>query len=609
MSFLPITNPNNEKFDFVMITCDAYTDHPSFGHAIISRIIESYGFTIGIIPQPQKDDDYLVFGEPNVAFVISGGVVDSMVNNYTVAKRKRTVDVYSDEGKFGLRPDRQLTVYSKKVKELYPNSPLIIGGIEASLRRFAHYDYWSDTVMPSLLVDTNADLLVYGMGEKPFFDILKLVKKGVPIKNIKDVRGTSYLAEYDDLSKKVKEEFNTYAFCPSYEEVKADKLKYVEAFNLQTKYNDFYIGKPIVQRHGKKYVVQNLPQKPLTEKEMDWVYDLPYERTFHPSYKHIPAIDEVKFSITAQRGCFGCCMYCAITYHTGRIVQKRSKESIVKEAILMTKDKDFKGYIHDVGGPTANFRNPSCEKQYEKGACTTKYCIGSTVCPNLKVDHSEYLDILRTLRNLDGVKKVFVRSGIRFDYLMMDKNKEFFKELVKYHVSGQLKVAPEHTEKNVLMAMNKPNNDVYQNFCREYFAECKKVGKEQYIVPYLISSHPGCTHSDAINLAVKLKNDKVHPEQVQDFYPTPSTKSTCAYYTGIDPDTMQEIYVAKSPKEKKMQRALLQYDNPKNYDIVLEALKIAGREDLIGYGANCLIKPKKTPVTNKSYTKRNYKRK
>lgn len=608
MSFLPVTKEEvNLPVDFVMITCDGYCDHPSFGHAIISRIIEAYGFTIGIIPQPQKDSDYLEFGTPKQAFIVSGGVVDSMVNNYTVAKKQRTVDVYSPGGKFGIRPDRQVTVYSKNIKRLFPNSALIIGGIEPSLRRFSHYDYWSDSVMPSIMIDTDCDLLVYGMGEKPFFDMLKLARKGIPIAKLRDIRGTMYKSTYEDLPKKVQAEFNTYAFCPSYEEVCKDKRKYVEAFNIQSQNNDFYNGKPVVQKHGKYYLVQNLPQLPLTVEEMDWVYALPYMRTYHPMYKEgLPAIEEVKYSITAQRGCFGCCNYCAITYHMGRIVQKRSKQSILAEAKLFTEDKDFKGNIHDVGGPTANFHNPSCDKQLTKGACTNKYCIGSEVCKNLKVDHTEYLDILRSLRQMEGIKRVFIRSGIRFDYLLYDKNKEFFKELIKYHVSGQLKVAPEHTEPEVLKAMNKPKNEVYQQFCKEYFSESKKIGKNQYVVPYLISSHPGSTLDDAINLALYLKSINYHPEQVQDFYPTPSTKSTCMYYTGINPDTMQEIYVPKTREEKRMQRALLQYNNPKNYDLIEKALKITNRTNLIGYTKDCLIKPRpsiaKSKMSNKIST-------
>lgn len=605
MSFLPIKKEElNTTPDFVMITCDAYCDHPSFGHAIISRIIESYGFTIGIIPQPVKDSDYMEFGEPKYAFVLSGGVVDSMVNNYTVAKRKRTEDVYSEGGKFGIRPDRQVTVYSKNIKRLFKNTPLIIGGIEPSLRRFAHYDYWADKVMPSIMIDSDCDLLIYGMGEKPFFEILEMVNKGIPVRNIKNVRGTMYKSKYENLSKKVKEEFYGYRFCPSCEEVMQDKKKYVQAFNIQSKNNDFYNGKVVVQKHADYYVIQNLPQKPLTVEELDKVYSLPYMRTYHPMYKEgLPAIEEVKFSITAQRGCFGCCNYCAITYHMGRIVQKRSKQSILDEAEIFLRDKDFKGNIHDVGGPTANFHNPSCDKQLTNGACTDKYCIGSKVCKNLKVDHTEYLDILRSLRQLKGVKNVFIRSGIRFDYILYDKNKDFFKELIRYHVSGQLKVAPEHTEANVLEAMNKPNNGVYRQFCAEYFKESKLVGKNQYIVPYLISSHPGSTLNDAVNLALYLKSINYHPEQVQDFYPTPSTKSTCMYYTGINPDTMQEIYVPKSKEEKQMQRALLQYNNPKNYDLIEKALKLTNRLNLIGFSKDCLIKPRPS-VHNKTIQKR-----
>ncbi|MEG2453497.1 MAG: YgiQ family radical SAM protein, partial [Clostridia bacterium] len=476
--------------DFVLVTGEAYVDHPSFGHAIISRLVESLGFSIAIIPQPQKDSDYTEFGEPKHAFLVSQGVVDSMVNNYTVAKIRRTKDVYSEGGVFGLRPDRATIVYTKNLKRIFPNTAVIIGGIEPSLRRFAHYDYWSDTVMPSILVDAPADLLMYGMGEKPFTELLAMVKNGVPIDKIKNIRGTAYISDYDSLPLKIKDEFYKNLICPTFEEVKADKLKYVKAFNIQANGNDFTDDRVIIQKHGKKYVVQNPAQYPLTPSEMDKSYALPYERTFHPMYtKGVPSIEEVKFSITSTRGCFGNCNYCALTYHMGRVVQKRSKQSIVEEAKNFVYESDFKGYIHDVGGPTANFRNPACAKQVKNGVCSDKNCIGFTPCQNLVVDHREYLDILRELRAIEGVKKVFIRSGIRYDYLMLDKNKEFFAELVKYHISGQLKIAPEHSQNSVLKLMNKAPFEVYQKFYDEFYKLTKKEGKEQYLVPYFISSH------------------------------------------------------------------------------------------------------------------------
>ncbi len=597
MSFLPVTKEelNNEQPDFILISADAYVDHPSFGVAIISRVIESKGFTIGIIPQPTCDADYKKLGTPKYAFLISGGVVDSMVNNYTVAKIRRKEDDYSEGGIAGKRPDRATTVYSKNLKRLFPSVPVILGGLEASLRRFAHYDYWADKVMPSILVDSNADLLIYGMGERPLWDILDLLKRGANILNIKDIRGTAYLSEYDNLPSKLKEQIKTgeAIFCPTFDEVRTDKKLYVKAFNLQSKNNDAFSSKVVIQKHGNKYVVQNLPQIPLSVEEMDSVYALPYERTYHPMYtKGVPAIEEVKFSLTSVRGCFGCCSYCAITFHQGRFVQKRSENSIVDEAKLFIKDKDFKGYIHDVGGPTANFRDPACEKQRKLGACKDKQCIGFTPCKNMKVTHTEYLHLLRTLRNLKGVKKVFIRSGIRFDYLMMDENDEFFKELVEHHISGQLKVAPEHTEDSVLKLMNKPSFKVYKNFKKKYDDYNAKLGKKQYLVPYLISSHPGCTLQDAIKVAEYLAQIGYMPEQVQDFYPTPSTKSTCMYYTSINPETGEEIFVPKTAEEKRMQRALLQYRKPENYEVVKEALIKANRTDLIGFSKGCLIKPK-----------------
>ncbi|MDR3263381.1 MAG: YgiQ family radical SAM protein, partial [Clostridiales bacterium] len=509
-------------------------------------------------------------------------------------------DVYSEGGQAGKRPDRALTVYCNKLKKLFPDSVIIAGGIEASLRRFAHYDYWDDRVMPSVLLDSKADLIIYGMGEKPLFEILSLIKKGVPAGDIKDVRGTLYAAEYDSFSAKLKEKIAVHeaVFCPTAQEVMTDKIKYIKAFNIQTENNDPYSAKAVIQKHGSVYVVQNPPAFPLTVAEVDAVYALPYERTYHPMYiGGIPAITEVKYSLTSSRGCFGGCNYCALNYHQGKIIQKRSKESILAEAERFLGEKDFKGIINDVGGPTANFRNQACAKQKTAGACTKKDCIGFGVCKNLDIDHSEYLDVLKSLRELDGVRKVFVRSGIRYDYLMYDGNESFFDELVKYHISGQLKVAPEHCADSVLKLMNKPQFKLYEAFRDKFYAKCKRYGKEQYLVPYFISSHPGSTLNDAVALAVYLKSIGSMPEQVQDFYPTPSTKSTTMFYTELNPDTMESVYVAKDAESKKMQRALLQYRKKENYDIVKKALITAGRSDLIGFSPDCLIKPLKEEIT------------
>ena len=597
MAFLPTEKHEiADRVDLVYVIGEAYVDHPSFGHAIVSRLIQSMGLSIAIITEPQKDEDYCIFGEPKMGFLVSSGVVDSMVNNYTVAKIRRSRDVYSEGGQVGLRPDRAVDVYCNTLKRLYPDSAIVIGGIEASLRRFAHYDYWADKVLPSILVSSHADLLIYGMGERPIKEIVGYLKRGVPLSKIKDVRGTCYLSDFDTLPNKIKEDIDSRkaVFCESYEAVKSDKLAYVRAFNTQTKTNDHAHGKVVLQKHGDKYLVQNPMQLPMSSKEMDEIYALPYERTYHPKYtKGVPAIEEVKYSITSVRGCYGNCNYCAIAYHQGRVVQKRSKESIVQEAVEFTKDTEFKGYIHDVGGPTANFRDPACAKQWDKGVCPDRQCIGYKPCPNMKVDHSEYLDLLRTLRKLEGVKKVFIRSGIRYDYAMYDDSDEFIEEVIKYHVSGQLKVAPEHVSDNVLKNMNKPSFDLYLKFKQKFDDINKKLGKKQYLVPYLISSHPGCTLNDAINLALYLKSIGYMPEQVQDFYPTPSTKSTCMYYTGINPDTMQEVYVPRSKREKQLQRALMQYRKKENYNLVKEALIEAGRQDLIGFKESCLIKPLK----------------
>ncbi len=609
MSFLAVKKEelNGMQPDFVYVTGEAYCDHPSFGTAIITRMLEHEGFLVAIISQPQKDSDYTEFGCPKYGFFVSSGVVDSMVNNYTVAKIPRTRDVYSEGGDVGKRPDRAVTVYTKALKRLFPNTPVVIGGIEASLRRFAHYDYWADKVLPSILVDSGADLLIYGMGETPILDIASRIKKGIPLNKMRDIEGICYLERFENLSKKLKSQIEEHSalFCPGFEEVVESKKSYVKAFNMQSQNNDHLTGKILLQKQvDGKYLVQNIPQRACSVEEMDMVYSLPYERTYHPMYtRGVPAIEEVKFSVTSQRGCFGGCSYCAITYHQGRIIQKRSKESIIREVKIFTQDKDFKGYVHDVGGPTANFRNIACKYQKKSGVCLKKNCIGYKPCANLEVSHTEYLDLLRELRELEGVKKVFIRSGIRYDYLMMDGSDEFLIELIKHHVSGQLKVAPEHTEDSVLKLMNKPPFRVYKEFKAKYDSINQRLGKKQYLVPYLISSHPGCTIVDAVRLAEYLKSINYMPEQVQDFYPTPSTKSTCMYYTGLNPDTLEEIFVPKSKEEKRMQRALLQYRKKENYDIVHKALELAGRKDLIGFGANCLIKPTKEEAIQNSLDK------
>ncbi len=611
--FLPVTREElGCQPDIVYVIGEAYVDHPSFGHAIVSRVIEQEGLKIAMLPQPMSDSDYQRFGQPKYGFFVTSGVVDSMVNNYTVAKIRRTRDVYSEGGEMGRRPDRCVDVYCRNLKRLYPDSPIVIGGIEASLRRFAHYDYWADKVLPGILVSSGADLLIYGMGERPLREICTMLKRGIPLSKIRDVRGTCYLSKFDDLSKKLRQEIEQgeVAFCPSFENVSTNKAEYVKAFNEQAKNNDAIVGRVLVQKHGDRYLVQNKMQFPLTSKEMDEVYSLPYERTYHPMYtKGVPAIEEVKFSLTSVRGCFGNCNYCAITYHQGRVVQKRSKENIVEEAKKLIADKDFKGYIHDVGGPTANFRDPACHKQLKQGVCTTRNCMGWQKCPALEVSHEEYIDLLRTLRSLEGVKKVFVRSGIRFDYIMYDKSDRFLRELVEHHVSGQLKVAPEHVSDNVLSKMNKPPFSVYLDFKKKFDEINQKLNKKQYLVPYLISSHPGCTLEDAINLALYLKSINYMPEQVQDFYPTPSTRSTCMYYTGIDPDTMKEVYVPRTKEEKMMQRALMQYRKKTNYHIVKEALIRAGRTDLIGFGEHCLIKPTHEEAVANRYGKQTNERK
>ncbi|MBP5308456.1 MAG: YgiQ family radical SAM protein [Clostridia bacterium] len=614
MMFIPVkreelNNPN--EVDFVLISSDAYVDHPTFGHAIIGRLVQSLGFSVGIIPQPLTDREYTEFPAPKYGFLVSGGVVDSMVNNYTVAKRKRQDDVYSPRSKQGKRPDRQLTVYVKNVKRLFPDSPVIIGGIEASLRRVAHYDYWSDSVMPSILADSGADILIYGMGERPLKDILALVARGVPVKKIKDVRGTCvlrHLSETDDLLAKGAAEM------PSFEECRRDKLLYAKAFRQQSRNTDALNAAVLVQKQNDEYAaVQNLPAFPLTEKEMDEVYALPFERTYHPMYEAeggIKAVEEVKFSVTSHRGCFGSCSYCAINYHQGRRVQKRSDGSILSEIELLTHDKDFKGYIHDLSGPSANFREPACEKQLKYGACKDKYCIGYEPCKNLKVDHAGFVELLRKARKIPKVKKVFIRSGIRFDYVVYDKDKTFLEELVKYHVSGQLKVAPEHCSNKVLKCMNKPDFSVYKTFAESYRAANEKLGKKQFVLPYLISSHPQCGIKEAVELTEYLKSIRFMPEQVQDFYPTPSTRSTCMFYTGIDPDTMEPVYVPRSKEEKRMQRALLQYAKPENraetekaYRLVKAGANGGKQQKSVKKRASFINKTQKSYTKGKKYGK------
>ena len=596
--FLPVTRAEMEERgiwqpDFVYISGDAYVDHPSFGAAIITRLLESRGYSVGIISQPdwRKKESISVFGEPRLAFLVSAGNMDSMVNHYTVAKKHRRQDSYSPGGQMGLRPDRAVTVYGNLIRQTYKDTPVILGGIEASLRRLAHYDYWSGKMKRSILLDSQADLLSYGMGERSIVEIADALNSGIDIRDITFIDGTVYRAEslasvYDEV------------MLPSYKELTADKKEYAKSFYTQYCNTDAFSGRRLVEPYGEHlYVVQNPAARPLSEEEMDDVYALPYMRNYHPSYESaggIPAITEVKFSLISNRGCFGGCSFCALTFHQGRIVQTRSHESIVNEAELLTKEPDFKGYIHDVGGPTANFRHPSCEKQMKAGVCPEKQCLFPKPCRNLNADHSDYISLLKKLREIPKVKKVFIRSGIRFDYLLADPGHAFLKELCEYHVSGQLKVAPEHISDNVLKRMGKPENSVYRRFMKEYEKMNEKLGKKQYLVPYLMSSHPGSTLTEAVELAEYLRDLGYMPEQVQDFYPTPSTLSTCMYYTGYDPRTMEKVYVPTNPHEKAMQRALIQYRNPKNYELVAEALKAAGRTDLIGFDKKCLIRPRQT---------------
>lgn len=595
--FLPICKKDMEErgwevCDFIIVTGDAYIDHHSFGTAVISRVLENAGYKVGIISQPiwNKIDDFKKLGRPRLAFLVNAGNMDSMVNHYTVSKRIREKDYYSPGGKMGLRPDRATIVYCNKVREAFKDVDILIGGVEASLRRFAHYDYWSDKVRQSILIDSGADLLVYGMSEKQIVEVANYLNDGFPAKYIRSVAGTCYTVDSLD------ELYEEYIEIPTFKEVASDIEKYCEAFRIQYEEQDPFRGHTLVQRNLDKYVVINKPERPLVREELDIVYGLPYQKDYHPIYEEqggVPAIEEIKFSIVSSRGCSGNCSFCAITFHQGRIVTSRSQDSIVKEAKDITEFKDFKGYIHDVGGPTANFRKASCEKQLIYGACKKKQCMSPSICKNMEVDHSEYLELLRKVRSVKGIKKVFVRSGLRYDYIMADKKRDkFIKELSEYHVSGQLKVAPEHISENVLKYMGKPAGKVYDEFREKFFRINKELGKKQYIIPYLMSSHPGSTLKDAIILAEYLRDIKYQPEQVQDFYPTPGTLSTTMFYTGLDPFTMKKVYVPKTKEEKAMQRALLQFSKPKNYNIVYDALVKAGREDLIGNGPKCLIKSK-----------------
>lgn len=606
-TFMPISkedlkNRGISQLDFIIVTGDAYVDHPSFGTAIIGRTLESEGFSVGIIAQPDwsKNDDFKRLGAPKYAFLVNSGNIDSMVNHYTASKKKRHDDLYSPGGKSGFRPDRAVIVYCNKIKESFKDVPIVIGGIEASLRRFAHYDYWADKVRRSILLDSKADLLIYGMGEKTIVQIAEMFRYGAKIDKITNVKGTCYLANSID-------NLDGYIELPSFEEVSTDKTAYGEAFKLEYNEQDPFRGKTLVQMHQNRYLVQNPPQVPLTNAEMDQTYNLPYARTYHPIYEQsggIPAINEVKFSITSHRGCFGSCSFCALTFHQGRIIQTRDPESIVDEASLLTTLPDFKGYIHDIGGPTANFRHPSCKKQLSVGTCKDRQCMFPSPCKNLSVDHREYLSVLRKVRELPGIKKVFIRSGIRYDYLIMDKDDTFFKELCEYHISGQLKVAPEHVTPRVLNQMGKPTREVYNRFVKKYFEINKKINKKQFLVPYLMSSHPGSDMTAAIELAEYVKEMGYTPEQVQDFYPTPGSLSTTIYYTGFNPLTGDKVYTPKKQEEKNMQRALIQFSVPKNHQLVKKALISAGREDLIGSGKKCLIPEVQRHNNTKSKNKR-----
>lgn len=596
--FLPLNYAEMKEYgweqpDFVYVIGDAYVDHPSFGHAIISRVLEQNGYKVAIISQPdwKNPESIDIYGRPRLGYLVCAGNMDSMVNHYSVSKKKRKNDAYTPGGVMGKRPDYATVVYCNLIRRKYKDIPIIIGGIEASLRRLAHYDYWSNRLKHSIIVDSQADILIYGMGEKAIVEVADALDSGIAVKDISFIKGTVYKSKACD-------GIYDYIELPGYNELLADKLNYARSFKIQYDNTDYFTAKTLVEKYNDhQYVIQNPPAEPLSECEMDRVYSLDYTRTYHPSYEAaggIPAISEVKFSLVSNRGCFGGCSFCALTFHQGRMLQTRSHKSIIQEAEKMIWEPDFKGYIHDVGGPTANFRVKACEKQKKYGVCQGKQCLFPKPCSNLVVDHSDYLELLRKLRELPNVKKVFIRSGIRFDYLMADNDDEFFYELCKYHVSGQLKVAPEHVSDNVLNKMGKPENSVFRAFCEKYKKINEELGMNQYMVPYLMSSHPGSTMKDAVKLAEYLRDLGYMPEQVQDFYPTPSTISTCMYYTGVDPRNMEKVYVPVSPHEKAMQRALIQYRNPKNYDLVHEALTIAKRTDLIGFDRKCLIRPRKT---------------
>ena len=607
--FLPVSRKEmNERgwdqVDFVYISGDAYVDHPSFGHAIITRLLESRGYRVGIIAQPdwKSPDSVTVFGEPRLGFLVSAGNMDSMVNHYSVSKKRRKTDAYTPGGVMGKRPDYACVVYGNLIRQTYKKTPIILGGIEASLRRMAHYDYWSDKLKRSILLDSGADILSYGMGEHSIIEIAEALDAGIPVEEITYINGTV-------VKEKNLDSVYDAEILPSFEELKADRLTYARSFYTQYLNTDAFNGKRLVEPYSDHlYVVQNPPALPLTEMEMDDIYSLPYMRTYHPSYEAlggVPAISEIRFSLISNRGCFGGCSFCALTFHQGRIIQTRSHQSLLDEARQITQEKDFKGYIHDVGGPTANFRHPSCKKQLKYGVCKNRQCLFPTPCKNLNADHSDYVQLLKELRAIPKVKKVFIRSGIRFDYLLKEEDGTFLRELCEYHVSGQLKVAPEHVAAPVLSLMGKPEHKVYEQFTEEFYKMNKKIGKEQYLVPYLMSSHPGSTLKEAVELAEYCRDLGYMPEQVQDFYPTPSTLSTCMYYTGVDPRTMKPVYVPKSPHEKAMQRALIQYRNPELYDLVSEALHKAGRTDLIGFGPKCLIRPRKFADQKKDKRERN----
>lgn len=595
MAFLPMNIKEVkargwDEVDFVYVMGDSYVDHPSFGAAIITRVLEDCGYKVAVLSQPdwKNDADFLQFGKPRLGFFVTAGNIDSMVAHYTVAKRKRSDDAYTAGGKNGKRPDRAVTVYSNIIRRLYPDSVIIIGGLEASLRRFAHYDYWKNTVMPSVLFDSKADIISYGMGELQTIEMAKRLSEGYPVEALYDIRGICYAVKTSDYVPK------TVVELPSYERVCESKKDYAIAARKELEEADAVRGKTLIQRHGNCILIQNPPMQPLDTKQLDYVYSLPYERWYPQCYEKlggVPGIQEVLFSITHNRGCFGACNFCSLAFHQGRAVTVRSKQSVIDEAKSFLNDKRFKGYISDVGGPTANFRLPSCEKQKKAGLCKSRKCLAPTPCPNMQVSHTEYLDILRELRKLDGIKKVFIRSGIRFDYLMEDQSDEFFEELVKYHISGQLRVAPEHCSAAVLDRMGKPHIETYKKFCDKFYKLTGRMSKDQYIVPYLMSSHPGSTLKDAVELALFCKRENIHPKQVQDFYPTPGTISTCMFYTGIDPYTMKEVYVPKTEEEKSMQRSLLQYFIPENKQKVIKALIKAGRKDLIGYDSKCLVQP------------------